>query len=315
MTVTDTDPVPPLDADDGAVACGSISRRIVEVDGIPMSALVAEAANPRAVIVAVHGGATTSVYFDCPGHPRLSLLRTAAAVGFTAIALDRPGYGSSLPYRGELDSPARRVDLAYAAVDRILHDRPRGAGIFLWAHSAGSELVVRMAADARGTELLGIELAGTGREHHPAAAPILDTAHRNASAAGVRDLLWQPRRLYPPELFGGATISSPTPAYEGTVVRRWAEHDFPALADRVRTPVHFTAGTYERVWRNDPSALAQIAAMFTAAPRVVLNEQADSGHNLSLGHTATAYHLKVLSFVEECAVTREGEGFSRDEFI
>jgi hypothetical protein len=36
--------------------------------------------------------------------------------------------------------------------------------------------------------------------------------------------------------------------------------------------------------------------------------QADSGHNLSLGVTAAACHLKVLSFVEECAVARESAG-------
>ena len=32
-------------------------------------ALVAEAPDPRAVIVAIHGGGTTALYFDCPGHP------------------------------------------------------------------------------------------------------------------------------------------------------------------------------------------------------------------------------------------------------
>ena len=34
----------------------------------------------------------------------------------------------------------------------------------------------------------------------------------------------------------------------------------------------------------------------------MLQEQANGGHNLSLGLTAMAYHLKILSFVEECAV-------------
>ncbi|HEY9304749.1 MAG TPA: alpha/beta hydrolase, partial [Mycobacterium sp.] len=42
--------------------------RVVIVDGVPMSAVVAEAPDPRAVIVAIHGGGTTSIYFDCPGH-------------------------------------------------------------------------------------------------------------------------------------------------------------------------------------------------------------------------------------------------------
>ncbi|WP_286249932.1 hypothetical protein [Streptomyces graminofaciens] len=36
-----------------------------------------------------------------------------------------------------------------------------------------------------------------------------------------------------------------------------------------------------------------------------MSEQADSGHNLGVGHSGRAYHLKVLSFAEECAVTRE----------
>ncbi|EUA40951.1 alpha/beta hydrolase family protein [Mycobacterium avium subsp. avium 2285 (R)] len=74
--------------------------RLVIVDGVPMSALVAEAEDPKAVLVAIHGGGTTAVYFDCPGHPSFSLLRAGATAGFTVVALDRPGYGSSAPIRG-----------------------------------------------------------------------------------------------------------------------------------------------------------------------------------------------------------------------
>ncbi|MDF2583547.1 MAG: hypothetical protein K0R33_2190, partial [Mycobacterium sp.] len=70
-----------------------VRPRVVMVGAVPMSALVAAVPEPRAVIVAIHGGATSSAYFDCPGRPDLSLLRTAAAQGFTVIALDRPGYG------------------------------------------------------------------------------------------------------------------------------------------------------------------------------------------------------------------------------
>lgn len=135
--------------------------RLVIVDGVPMSAIVAEAADPKAVIVAIHGGGTTAVYFDCPGHPSSSLLRSGAAAGFTVVALDRPGYGSSAPYPEAMARPEQRVDLAYGAVNRILGQKPRGAGLFLMGHSGGCELVMRMAADGRGADLLGIELAGT----------------------------------------------------------------------------------------------------------------------------------------------------------
>ncbi|WP_415622250.1 alpha/beta hydrolase [Mycobacterium avium] len=115
-----------------------------------MSALVAEAEDPKAVLVAIHGGGTTAVYFDCPGHPSFSLLRAGATAGFTVVALDRPGYGSSAPYPEAMTRPGQRVELAYGAVDRILGQRPRGAGLFLMGHSGGCELVLRMAADERG---------------------------------------------------------------------------------------------------------------------------------------------------------------------
>jgi hypothetical protein len=73
----------------------------------------------------------------------------------------------------------------------------------------------------------------------------------------------------------------------------------------VAVPVHYALGEHERVWRNDADAVGAVAAMFARAPRVVVDEQADGGHNLSVGRTAAAYHLKVLSFAEECAVRRE----------
>src|ERR1700739_2818373 len=154
--------------------------RVVIVDGVPMSALVAEAPDtegPKAVIVAIHGGGTTAMYFDCPGHPSFSLLRTGAAAGFTVVALDRPGYGSSAPYPDAMTQPEQRVNLAYGAVDRILGERPRGAGVVVMGHSGGCELAMRMGADERGADLLGIELAGTGRHYHPAARGGLETAN------------------------------------------------------------------------------------------------------------------------------------------
>src|ERR1700761_8669320 len=93
----------------------NVRPRVVIVDGVPMSALVAEASDtqgPKAVIVAIPGGGTTAMYFDCPGHPSFSLLRTGAAAGFTVVALDRPGYGSSAPYPGANGRAEARGKLA-----------------------------------------------------------------------------------------------------------------------------------------------------------------------------------------------------------
>jgi pimeloyl-ACP methyl ester carboxylesterase len=286
----------------------STSRpRLVIVDGVPMSALMAEpepAADPKAVIVAIHGGGTTAAYFDCPGHPSLSLLRAGAAAGFTVVALDRPGYGSSAPYPEAMLRPEQRVDLAYGALDRVLGQAPRGAGLFLLGHSGGCELVMRMAADPRGADLLGIELVGTGKRYHPAARDLLKAATREHRPSGLRALLWEPERLYPAEVLTGITVSPGAPAYEDQMVSDWARETFGALAPSVRVPVQFSVAEHEKVWQTDDAELTEIGALFSGSPRFTVNRQPDAGHNVSLGHTAGAYHAKVLAFAQECAAAQ-----------
>ena len=282
------------------------ARRVVPVDGMPMSGLFAEAAEPRAVIVALHGGASSAAYFDCPGHPELSLLRLGAATGFTMIALDRPGYGTSAAYAEQMWNPARRVKLAYAAADAMLGSRPCGAGLFVVAHSNGCELALRMAADPRGQDLLGLELAGTGLRKYPAAAEILRQATATYRPAGLRELIWAPEELYPPDVVN-AVGSAGSPPQEADISANWSSRDFPALAADVRVPVRFTAAEHERVWDSTPEALAGIAALFTTSPRVEMNRQPGVGHNLSLGVAAAQYHSGVLSFVEQCTAEAKKE--------
>jgi len=284
--------------------------RVVVADGIPMSALVSEVSRPRAVVVALHGGAVTSGYFDSRAQPRLSLLGTGAALGFTVIALDRPGYGSSAPYADRMRTVASRVGLAYATIEEFLAGRPRGAGVFLMGHSMGCVLAVQMAASSRGQDLLGLEIAGIGLHPHAQAHTFMGPLTRGEPAAAdgprrgtFRDALWTPPHLYPAGA-AGALALSPSPGYEGDDVRGWIAA-FPGLAAGVRVPVHYSLGDHERVWSSGPAALTEVASLFTASPRVVTAEQPGAGHNLSLGLSAMAYHLKVLSFAEECALARE----------
>ncbi|WP_083410587.1 alpha/beta fold hydrolase [Mycolicibacterium rutilum] len=267
-----------------------------------MSGLVAEAEQPTAVVVAFHGGASTAAYFDCPGHPQLSLLRTGPAHGLTVVALDRPGYGSSAPYPDAMHDPDQRVALAFGALDKVLGEKSRGAGVFLLGHSAGCELAVRMAAGDRAADagVLGLALAGTGLRYADAAIDIIKTTTATKRPVGLRDLLWQPAELYPPEVLSGITNSSTGAPYETEVTKNWPRRDFPALAPKVQVPVQFTIAEHERVWRTDPEARADIAALFTAAPRFVLEDQPNAGHNLSLSLAAADYHRKVLSFVGDC---------------
>jgi pimeloyl-ACP methyl ester carboxylesterase len=273
--------------------------QVVDVDGIPSSGLLIEAENPRAVIVALHGGAASAPYFDCPGHPDLSMMRVAAALGFTVLALDRPGYRASKPHDGEFGTAESRVDFLHGARAAHLADRPRGAGTFFWAHSVGCELALRCTAEDIDSDILGIEIAGTGIEYTTESSEVLGGPGR-ADSNRVRDLIWRPEHFYPAELIGGGTIASGAAKYEYSMIKRWATTDFPEVAAHIRVPVHYTAAEHEHVWRTDQAALEAIRGLFAAAPRVQIERQLGIGHQLGLGYMARAYHTRVLTFFEEC---------------
>jgi pimeloyl-ACP methyl ester carboxylesterase len=258
------------------------TRRVVPVDGIPMSGLFAEAPDARAVIIALHGGGSSAGYFDCPGRPDLSLLRAGVTAGFSVVALDRPGYGTSGAYTDEMWDPARRVELAYAAAEAMLGARPRGAGLFIMAHSNGCELGLRMAVESRRRDVIGIELAGTGLRYSADAAAILAEVTPTHRPAGLRELIWGPEHIYPADIVSNVG-SFGSPPQEADISTNWAKRDFPLLAGRVCVPVRFTAAEHEQVWESTPQALSNIAGLFTAAPRVEVNRQAGCGHNVSLG--------------------------------
>lgn len=273
----------------------------VDVAGIPMSGLVAAVEHPRAVIVALHGGATTPDYFDAPGFPHQSLVRVGASLGFTVVAPDRPGYGASREAVGHNIGPARQVDLTCGVIDQVMMGRDRGAGVFVLGHSQGAVITARMAADPRSTDLIGIELAGTGVHHSAEArARLASAAVGGASGPSLRTLLWQPEYLYRDR----TRVLSWAPRFEGVDAKVWPQ-ELTALAPRIAVPVRITLGDHESWWLSGSAGLSSMAELFTSSPRVVVDEQFESGHNLSLGISALAYHLKVLSFVEECVLVRE----------
>ncbi len=154
-------------------------------------------------------------------------------------------------------------------------------------------------------DVIGVEIAGTGLRYSPTAKAIVGQATLTSRPAGLRDLLWQPTELYPPEVLTGA-LSAPGVAYEAKVTKYWTRQDFPEIAAHVRVPVQFSVAEHESVWESTPEAVATIAALFTSSPRVVVNEVQDSGHNVSVALSADVYHRTVLSFIEQCIVASSG---------
>ena len=276
-------------------AQGRVRRTTLDVAGIPLSGLIGEPERtpPRAVVVALHGAGMTAEYFHGQAHPDLSLLALGARLGFTVLALDRPGYGSSSVALPHGQTVAEQASIVHAALDRFAEQHPVGAGFFLLAHSYGGKVALTAAARPAGADLLGVDVSGCGHRY----ADPDDLGDRPGFKRVSRS--WGALRLYPPGTFqAGGSVAADVPEREWAEAPLWPEV-FPDVAARVRVPVRFTFAEHEAWWRHDEEAVADLVARFTSAPHVRVDRQPDSGHNISLGWTARAYHLRALGFLEE----------------
>ncbi|MEV1007497.1 alpha/beta fold hydrolase [Streptomyces sp. NPDC049881] len=268
-------------------------------DGITLSALLREPDDgPRATVVALHGAGMCARYFDGQAHPDLSLLALGARLGFTVLAVDRPGYGRSAAALPDGRPLADQARVLRAALGDFAARYATGAGLFLLGHSFGGKVALVAAADHAPPSLLGVDVSGCGHRYAGPAEDVSALAALLGRAGRRRN--WGPLALYPPGTFlGGDAVVAATPARERTAAARWPEV-YAGLAPRVRVPVRFTFAEHEAWWRHGAADVADLRARLTAAPRVVVDRQPGAGHNISMGWAARAYHLRALAFFEEC---------------
>ncbi|MFF3907758.1 alpha/beta hydrolase family protein [Streptomyces sp. NPDC001848] len=281
-----------------AAAPPPVRETVLDADGVPLSGLLGLPADgpPRATVVALHGGGMRAGYFHSLAHPGLSLLALGPRLGFTVLALDRPGYGRSAAHLPHGQTLREQCAAVRAALTDFGLRHPLGGGVFVVAHSYGGKLALALAAT--GTDLIGLDICGLG--HRFAVDPRrLASLHDRRTAA----LHWGPLALYPAHTFRlAAALVGPMPEREEQEARRWPRI-FPELAPRVGVPVRFTFAEYERWWRHDEEALTELTELLPAA-RVRVDRLPDAGHNVSLGWAARAYHLRALAFLEECLAAR-----------
>ncbi|MEU3301204.1 alpha/beta fold hydrolase [Streptomyces sp. NPDC006678] len=275
----------------------------LDAAGITLSALLAEPAGdapPRAVVVAVHGGGMRAGYFDSRALPGLSLLRLGAALGYTVLAVDRPGYGRSAARLPLGQTLAEQSTTLHAGLAAFAADHRIGAGYFVVAHSNGGKLALAAAAEPGGQELIGLDISGLGHRY-AVGLPQLPGLH----GRGEWRRHWGALRFYPPGAFQqGRALVAPVPEREARELASWPDM-YPGIAARVRTPVRFTFAEQEQWWRHDEEATAELTSRLRAAPRTLVARLPDAGHNTSLGWAARTYHLRALAFLEECLLTRD----------
>ncbi|MGW2640770.1 alpha/beta hydrolase family protein [Streptomyces sp. NPDC001348] len=266
---------------------------LLQAAGLTLSGLLAEPPDgpPRATVVAVHGGGMTAGYFDGQVHPDLSLLTLGARLGFTVLALDRPGYGRSaaqIPDGMLLDEQS---DVLPAALDAFAERHAVGRGFLLLAHSYGGKLALMTVARTPG--LLALDASGIG---HRFGIEPADRMRRRMDW----ERNWGPLGLYPPGTFRAAeALVAPMPVREASEVDLWPEM-FEELAPRVDIPLRLTFAEHEGWWLHEEPDIADLTSRLTKAPVVRVEHLPGAGHNISLGRSARCYHLRALAFFEEC---------------
>ena len=282
------------------------SRSIsVDVGNVKLSGRFLPATNgtPRALIVALHGGTYTSKYFDTPSS---ALLEFCASLGYSIIALDRPGYGTatSVPF-DQLSFDGQVPILRQALAEVWQTYGQQSAGMFLIGHSIGGMIALLLAAEKPHEYLLGMNMTGSGALYNEQtkvafASLVSDEPTVMMNIAIKLRAMYGPEWSYPTEQAQyDPQRDVPTAAVELAEAQLWAAR-LPGVAAQVRVPVQFIVPEHDHIWRPDAEALGHVADMFSAAPFVDVGVQRMAGHSVELHTLARAFYMKVLSFAEEC---------------
>jgi pimeloyl-ACP methyl ester carboxylesterase len=262
---------------------------------------------PRALLVALHGGTYTSKYFDTS--PSL-LLEFCASLGYSILALDRPGYGAATSVPLDQLSFDGQVPILRQALVEIWDEYgQQSVGMFLIGHSIGGMLSLLLAAENPHERLLGLNMTGSGALNHAQTETAFATLVSDAPAVVMDQpvkvaVMYGPPWSYPEELAKqDPERDVPCPMPEFADAQTWSER-LPRVAADVRVPVQFIVPEYDNIWRADPEALSHVAEMFTAAPFVDVGMQRMMGHSAELHTLARAFYMKILAFAEECIVYR-----------
>ncbi|MEN0136006.1 MAG: alpha/beta hydrolase [Rhodococcus sp. (in: high G+C Gram-positive bacteria)] len=276
----------------------------IEVDAgeLRLSGRIARPHTERhGLVVALHGGTYDSGYYDRgPG----SLLELGALLGYTVVALDRPGYGSTTSCDPAVLSFPAQTRILAAAVDTIAGDLGRTGDVVLVGHSIGGMLALQVASHTR-DPLRGVEVSGLGEFWQPGL--------REMWASMISDA---PALVLPPDahahvMFGpddthtvdqvelDARLLRPLPMPELTDVVQWSTA-LPSVAAKVAVPVSLTLAEHDNIWQSSAEARDALAGHFTSAPTVQTDLFRHAGHSIELHSRARAYALRQLAFVEEC---------------
>jgi pimeloyl-ACP methyl ester carboxylesterase len=256
------------------------------------------------LIVALHGGTYSSLYFDVRGH---SLFSEAAAIGAPMLAPDRPGYGQSVELL-ETQSTLRgnATFLSRALGDAWNKYRGSATGIVLIAHSIGAAIAMMMAGDNLDWPLLGIAISGVGLKTppgHKEAWAALPPTYRVEIPSTLKDqVMFGPPGSYDdsmPNASHIADVAAPK-AELVDITSTWHETVIDVAA-RITVPVHYRQGAADRLWIVSETEVDSFGAALVRAPHVDAGLMPGVGHCIDFHRVGGEFQRQQLAFAMQCA--------------
>jgi pimeloyl-ACP methyl ester carboxylesterase len=288
-----------------------MQERLVDANGSSIGMKMFRSETPISVLpllVALHGGTYTSVYFEVAGGPFGSFIDIANRNGFDVLTIDRPGYGVSDLLPEDSNTFAAQAQL----LDEVIADSGSHYGtdgVVLAGHSIGGMIALEIAARQPDWKLLGVTATGMGARIPPGGA-----AEQLGSAplAGVIDLPVPDREAV---MFGPAgsvsqagreaarTSYAPTPFVELKLAPVWARTRPDEVAPRVTVPVHNVLAEFDALWDSSPEALTDFETRFAGGAGASSTIAQGVGHSIDHHLKGAATQLQQFAFAYRCAET------------
>ncbi|MDF0531209.1 alpha/beta hydrolase [Tsukamurella sp. 8F] len=273
-----------------------VESTTLDADGVPLAARIARPAGAsRALILVLHGGTYDSEYYQAGDD---SLLALGPGLGYTVVAVDRPGYGGSTAVPADRLGFDAQTKILTAAMESLAASS--GLPLVLVGHSIGGMLALLVAASSATPR--GVEISGLGELWQPGVREMWGGLRSDAPAIEL-----------PPEAHAGVmlgaddTVDGAAAARDGELMRPmpmpelddvidWADR-LPTVGAAVTAPVRLTFAEQDKIWRSDDEAMAAAACHFTGP--FAATRMAGVGHSIELHRRAREYALSQLSFVEQ----------------
>jgi pimeloyl-ACP methyl ester carboxylesterase len=288
-----------------------VQARIVDASGVSIGTKLfrSDASNPALpLLVALHGGTYTSVYFEVAGGQLGSFIDLATRNGFDVLTIDRPGYGSSELLPEDSNTFALQAELLDDAIaDSVGHHG--GGSVVLVGHSIGGMIALEIAARRPSWNLLGVSATGMGARIPPGGAA---EELGSAPLSGVIDLPVPAREGV---MFGPAGSVSdaareaarasyaPTPFVELKLAPVWARTRLDEVAAAVTVPVHNVLAEFDALWDASPEALADFESRFADGAGATASVARGVGHSIDHHIIGAATQLHQLAFAIACTTT------------